>query len=85
MFNQVKNWMDLRPYEFPRVVLCDIPRSAAGFINYSVFEKLKDGLLYSGKYEGGVCALDNIHLICFANDEPTYYEVSEDRWNICKI
>ena len=85
VFNQVKNWMDLRPYEFPRVVLCDIPRSAAGFINYSVFEKLKDGLLYSGKYEGGVCALDNIHLICFANDEPTYYEVSEDRWNIMKI
>ena len=54
-------------------------------MNYGVLEKLKDGLLYSGKYEGGVCVLDNLHVICFANEAPLAGVVSSDRWDIKRL
>lgn len=85
VFNQVKNWMDENDEQSPSMMICDIPRSMMGYVNYSVYEKLKDGLLYSGKYEGGVCALDRLHVICFANEPPQFVEVSRDRWECYKI
>jgi hypothetical protein len=85
VFNQVKIWLDNHDQESPKLVICDIPRSGVDFVNYGVLEKLKDGLLYSGKYEGGVCALDNMHVICFANEPPQQDTMSLDRWAIKRI
>ena len=85
VFNQVKIWLDSQDEESPPLVICDIPRSGYDFVNYGVLEKLKDGLLYSGKYEGGVCALDNMHVVCFANEAPLSGQMSHDRWDIQRI
>lgn len=85
VFNQVKNWMDCHDEESPKVIICDIPRCAYDYVNYGVLEKLKDGLIYSGKYEGGVCALENLFVFCFANEAPLSDTMSKDRWKIVKI
>lgn len=69
----------------PKVAILDIPRSSIDYVNYSVIEKLKDGCLYSGKYEGGMCIFPQPHVIIFANREPDRREMSSDRWIIRQL
>jgi len=66
----------------PKVVIVDIPRTNQDYVCYGTMEKIKDGLAYSGKYEGGTIDMLPTHLIVFANFEPDTTKMSEDRWNI---
>lgn len=84
IFNQVNRKISEDEKEF-KLVLLDIPRSSEGYINYGVLEQLKNGLIYSGKYEGGLCLFDDVHVIVFANFMPDKSQFSEDRWNIIEI
>jgi hypothetical protein len=84
IFNQYKNYKQ----EFnvqPKVALIDIPRSHKEYVCYSTLEKIKDGLIYSGKYEGGKIRIIRHHLIVFANFEPDSEKLSADRWDIRQI
>lgn len=83
IFNQVKK--SLEDEKLPSIVILDIPRSSQGYINYSAIEKLKDGLMYSGKYEGGQCIFPSPKVIVFSNDQPNYREMSGDRWSVHRI
>lgn len=86
VFNQVKAWMDENEGQAPSLIVCDIPRSNYDYLNYGCLEKLKDGLIYSGKFEGGVCAFPQpAHIVCFANDTPFQEQMSADRWDIRQI
>lgn len=84
IFNQVNRKLNEEEKEFELVVL-DIPRSSEGYINYGVLEQLKNGLIYSGKYEGGMCLFDDVHVIVFANFMPDRSQFSKDRWRIIEI
>lgn len=84
VFNGIKTYLDSKN-EYPKIVIIDIPRTNENYINYSTMEKIKDGLFYSGKYEGGVCRLLPLHLIVFANFQPVYTMLSQDRWHIESI
>ena len=42
-------------------------------------------MLYSGKYEGGICYFDSPHVIIFANSEPMMDKLSKDRWEILDL
>lgn len=84
ILHQVHKKLNEEEKEF-RIVLLDIPRSSEGYINYGVLEQLKNGIIYSGKYEGGLCLFDNVHVFVFANFYPNTDEFSEDRWNIIDI
>ncbi|GAC77764.1 replication protein, partial [uncultured marine virus] len=44
IFNQVN--MLIQAEKIPDIIICDIPRTSLGFVNYGVLEKLKDGMLY---------------------------------------
>jgi len=78
VFNQLKTKLDAN--EEPHVVLLDIPRCGQGYMNYGVIEQLKNGLVYSGKYEGGDCVFDPPHVVVFANFDPDWSQFTEDRW-----
>lgn len=80
VFNQYKVFIEEKKDQ-PKLALIDIPRSNENYINYSTLEKIKDGLFYSGKYEGGVLRLCRHHLICFANFLPDKFALSNDRWH----
>lgn len=71
--------------KFPTVAIIDIPRSHKDYVCYSTLEKIKDGLIYSGKYEGKKLRLLPHHLVIFANFEPDETKLSADRWVIEKI
>lgn len=81
VFNQIKIWMDENPNKSPKLVILDIPRHNIEYINYGCLEQIKNGLIYSGKYEGGICAFKPPHLIVFANTQPEFSKFSSDRWN----
>lgn len=85
VFNQVNNTINIEKKRDCRTVIVDCPRSAADYLSYGALEKLKDGFLYSGKYEGGKCWLRKPHVIVFANTPPKAYKMSKDRWIITHI
>jgi len=84
VFNQVLKRLNEDEKEF-KIVILDIPRSSEGYMNYGVLEQLKNGLIYSGKYEGGTCVFDDVHVFVFANFEPDKSQFSEDRWCVWEI
>lgn len=69
----------------PTMVIMDVPRSQQDYFNYGVIEKLKDGCVYSGKYEGGQILLKNLHVVVTANTMPLMDKMSADRWMIGEI
>ena len=66
----------------PQLILVDIPRVTLDYVSYNCLECLKNGLLYSGKYEGGVCIFPSPTVLCFANEMPQLHKMSIDRWDI---
>lgn len=84
IFNQYKTFLDTEKVQ-PKLAIIDIPRSHKDYVCYSTLEKIKDGLIYSGKYEGGKLRLIPHHLIIFANFEPKKCELSIDRWRIYRL
>lgn len=83
IFNQVKVALDEE--KEPGIIICDIPRTTMEYLNYGALEQLKNGMLYSGKYEGGQCIFKIPHVICFANEPPDKKSMSKDRWDIHRI
>lgn len=83
VFNQLNTTIDKEIV--PKVVLCDVPRVVADYVSYQALEKLKDGLLYSGKYEGGLCCFGDVHVIAFANQRPKTDTMSLDRWKLYEV
>ena len=69
------------------VMIITIPRSAKDYLGglYGVLEEIKDGLIYSGKYEGGFANIEPPHVVVLCNFEPDYEMMSKDRWNVKKI
>lgn len=53
-------------------------------IPYSGIEVIKDGLFFSGKYEGCMVVYNRPHVFCFANIPPeaSGIEMSRDKWSI---
>lgn len=85
VFNQVKTWMDEREEESPRLIILDVPRHNIDYVNYGSIEQIKNGLLYSGKYEGGTCLYEFPHVFIFANTPPDLAKMSLDRWVVMPI
>lgn len=83
IYNQVNT--NYQKGVLPYIVIVDVPRTSFDYLNYTAIEELKNGLIYSGKYEGGVCIFDTPHVIVLANSEPEKEALSQDRWDIHKI
>lgn len=78
-----KNATGVNP--FPGCVIVDCPRVSSAHISFAAIESIKNGLLYSGKYEGAQFAFNSPHVIVFANCEPDYNVFSVDRWFVRRI
>ncbi len=68
-----------------KLVVIDIPRHDADYVNYGAIEKIKDGCFASGKYKTATCIFKCPHVIIFANQLPETYKMSADRWIIKQI
>ena len=71
--------------EDPEIVIWDIPRTAQNYVNYCALEEVKNGCFASNKYESKMCIINSPHVICFANFEPDYENMSLDRWSVINL
>ena len=83
VFYQVAKRLEDEENEKPfQMVILDLPRHDETFVNYGVLESLKNGIIVSGKYEGGTYVFPSPHVIVFSNTAPDMSKFSMDRWNI---
>jgi len=67
-----------------RVYFTDAPRSRMPFMQYSVLESIKDGMVASPKYESGwkELTIHPVHVVVFCNEEPDRNQLSADRYKV---
>lgn len=65
----------------------DIPRGELQFFQWNIVEQLKDGFIFSPKYQSGTKFLRHgpATVVVFTNEEPDRTRLSEDRWHITRI
>ena len=69
-----------------RVYLFDCPRSKQGeFIQYDFLEEVKNGNVFSGKYESKNKRFDVPHVVVAMNEMPDMEKLSSDRYNIINL
>lgn len=66
-----------------RVVFIDAPRSKQGeFIQYDFLEDVKNGYVFSSKYESRIKHLQAVHVVVMMNETPDDHKLSRDRYDI---
>lgn len=72
-------------------IVFDLSRTTEGQLNWQVIEDLKNGRVFSGKYESKSKKFPRPHLLIFSNYKPQMKDgygrevVSKDRWEILKM
>lgn len=66
-------------------VVFDIPRDNGNKVSYKSIESIKNGMVYSPKYESKHKLFNSPHVICFANSPPEIEKLSNDRWVVEEI
>lgn len=66
----------------PKLCVMNLARSQEQYVSYQAIEEVKDGLVTSGKYEGGQKMFDSPHVFVFANFKPDFNKMSLDRWKL---
>lgn len=70
---------------YPTVILLDVPRTSMDYLSYTGIEEVKNGVFFSQKYESAMVVMPYPTIIVFANEEPCYGKMSQDRWRVNKI
>jgi len=72
--------------ETKRVFLFDIPRGGMEFLQYTVLEKLKDQVIFSGKYQSATKLLPHpVHVVVFCNEHPDENKMTHDRYKFINL
>ena len=59
-----------------------VSRSQETHVNYEVIESIKNGVVFSTKYESEMKVFSTPHVVIMANFGPDRSKMSEDRWDI---
>lgn len=71
--------------DYPEIIVIDCPRHNLEYFNYGAIEKIKNGLVFSSKYESNQIIFNPPHIFIFANKEPDINKFSLDRWIIKEL
>lgn len=85
VYSHLKPKKPTREKRRARVVLWDLPRSSEGRVSYNAMEGVKNGLIFSTKFESGSIAFNTPHLIIMSNWMPDTGQMSKDRWRIGRV
>jgi hypothetical protein len=69
-----------------RVLFIDAPRSKqSDFLQYDFFEDVKNGYVFSTKYESRIKYLQKCHIVICMNEQPDLSKLSVDRYQIINL
>ena len=72
--------------ETTRVFFLDCPRSKQGdYIQYDFLEEMKNGYIFSGKYESCIKKIKVPHVVVLMNEYPDKGKLSGDRYDITEL
>lgn len=71
--------------EQPKIICVNITRSNEEHVNYGAIEAIKDGLVFSSKYESKAKLYNSPHVVVFANFPPVERHMSKDRWIVKRL
>ncbi len=54
-------------------------------MNYDFLESVKDGMVFSTKYESVVKTLGKVHVVVLMNEMPDMSKLSDDRYQIINV
>jgi len=64
-----------------RVIFLNIPRGCMEYLQYSFLESVKDGIIFSPKYESATKQMEQqAHVVVMCNELPDYNKLSRDRF-----
>lgn len=66
--------------DIKKLYVFNYSRTVEDFVSYDALECVKDGLLFSSKYESNDALIPIPHILVFSNFEPDYEAMSADRW-----
>lgn len=72
-------------YNGETICIFNFPREVEGRVAYGAIESLKDGLVFSPKYESRYKIYNRPHVLIFANWPPDTEALSADRWAITEL
>lgn len=78
----VANYLESKDLD---ILIYDVPRSVGNTVSYSSIEEIKNGCMFSSKYESGMSIFNPPHILVFSNVEPDLTSLSLDRWVIIDI
>lgn len=64
------------------IVVFDFARTIETRLNYQIIESIKNGRVFSAKYDSTSKRFPKPHVVCFANWPPNCEAMSKDRWDI---
>ncbi|AXH74721.1 MAG: putative viral replication protein [Cressdnaviricota sp.] len=64
------------------IIIIDVAKSAAEFLSYQLLEDIKDGRVFSPKYESYTKRFPPPHLVVFMNTEPDMTALTDRRYSI---
>ena len=65
-----------------KILIIDVSRSAGSFLNYQFIEDVKDGRVFSPKYESFTKRFNSPHVVVMMNEEPDRTKLSLDRYEV---
>ena len=68
-----------------RVLFVNVTRQQVEHLQYSFYESVKDGLVFSPKYESGMKYLEKMHVVILMNQPPDMTLLSKDRYKIINL
>lgn len=69
-----------------RVLFIDAPRSKQGeYLQYDFLEDVKNGYVFSPKYESRMKTMDKVHVVVMMNEQPDPLKLSRDRYDIREV
>ena len=72
-------------YNNEDIVIMNFVRCEEDFINYSILENLKDGIIFKQKYFSRIINRSPVKLIVFSNFLPKVNALSADRWRLYDV
>jgi hypothetical protein len=68
-----------------RVLFVNLCRKQSDFLQYDFLEGVKDGLIFSSKYESAMKNMPPCHVVVMMNQQPDMSALSADRYTIVNL